>query len=174
MKPTPYTLWLTGLSASGKTTLADALAQEFTRRGVPCEVLDGDVLRQKLSADLGFSRADRSENIRRVAALCRQLNDAGKVVIAALISPYAVDRAMAREMIGAGRMVEVYMATSLAVCESRDPKGLYRRARAGTLPHFTGVSDPYEAPAQPELRFDTDGHAVADCVAGVFEWLAGG
>jgi adenylylsulfate kinase len=118
-------------------------------------VLDGDELRTGLCRDLGFSAADRSENIRRTAEVAALLNRAGVIAIAALISPMASDRARAREIIGTAAMLEVHVATPLAVCEARDPKGLYQRARQGTLPHFTGVSAPYEAPAQPQLTLDT-------------------
>ena len=167
MNTAPYTFWLTGLSAAGKTTLAEALAAALRERGTACEILDGDVIRKQLSADLGFSQADRSENIRRVAALCQQINQAGKVAIAALISPYAADRALARQTVGEANFIEIYLATSLAVCEARDPKGLYQRARAGTLSHFTGISDPYEAPEAPALRLDTGSVSVAKSVEAV-------
>lgn len=160
----PGTLWLTGLSAAGKTTLAQALAEALTTAGAPCEVLDGDAVRQALSRDLGFSRSDRSENIRRVAQRCRQINDAGGWAIAAVISPYQDDRQLARQIIGASRFFEVYLATPLAVCEARDPKGLYRRARAGEIVNFTGVSDAYEAPLNPDLQLDTSLQPLALCV----------
>jgi len=163
-KTMPYTLWLTGLSAAGKTTLANALEKALIARDVPCEVLDGDVIRQQLSRDLGFSKADRSENIRRVAARCREINERGSIAIAALISPYAADRALARQTVGDAHFVEVHMATPLAICESRDPKGLYQKARSGELLHFTGVSDPYDVPVAPELRFDTGETDTAACV----------
>ena len=171
MKDLPYTLWLTGLSAAGKTTLAHALADALTARGVTCEVLDGDVVRQQLSRDLGFSRQDRSENIRRVAQLCRQLNDTGTVAIAALISPYQLDREMARRTVGPGRFIEVYLATPLAVCEARDPKGLYKRARAGEIASFTGISDSYEVPLNPELSFDTSRQSMEGCVSATLDRL---
>jgi len=163
-KTMPCTVWLTGLSAAGKTTLANALERALTALNLPCEVLDGDVIRQQISRDLGFSKEDRSENIRRVAARCREINARGSMAIAALISPYAADRALARETVGDAHFVEVHMATPLAVCESRDPKGLYQKARSGELLHFTGVSDPYEAPDAPELRFDTGETDTAACV----------
>ncbi|SDP55131.1 adenylylsulfate kinase [Rhodoferax sp. OV413] len=158
------TLWLTGLSASGKTSLAEALAETLSADGVLCRVLDGDVVRQQLSQDLGFSRKDRRENIRRVAELCKQLNDAGTLAIAALISPYRDDRNLARHTVGPTRYIEVYLATPLTVCEARDPKGLYRRARSGAIVSFTGISDPYEAPLSPELSFDTGVRTLDDCV----------
>ncbi|SOE99408.1 adenylylsulfate kinase [Burkholderia sp. OK233] len=171
MKHPPATLWLTGLSAAGKTTLAQALADALATAGVACQILDGDVVRQQLSRDLGFTREDRSENIRRVAYRCRQLNDAGTWAIAALISPYRDDREQARQTVGKSRFFEVYMATSLAVCEARDPKGLYRRARAGEVANFTGISDPYEAPLNPHLLFDTSLQPLSDCVAATLRML---
>ncbi len=165
MKKFPCTLWLTGLSAAGKTTLAHALAEWLISNGVSCKVLDGDVVRQQVSRDLGFSREDRSENIRRVANLCRQMNDSGSLAIAALISPYRDDRQLARQTVGEERFIEVYLATPLAVCEERDPKGLYRRARNGSLTGFTGVSDPYEPPLAPDLSFNTAAQPLLECVA---------
>jgi len=171
MKYSPSTLWLTGLSAAGKTTLAQALADTLATAGVACQVLDGDVVRQQLSRDLGYTREDRSENIRRVAYRCRELNDVGTWAIAALISPYRDDRELARQTIGESRFFEVYLATPLAVCEARDPKGLYCRARAGEVANFTGVSDSYEAPLNPDLLFDTSLQPLSDCVAATLRIL---
>ncbi|MEA3126126.1 MAG: adenylylsulfate kinase [Caballeronia sp.] len=171
MKYPPATLWLTGLSAAGKTTLAHALADTLAAAGATCQILDGDVVRRELSRDLGFSREDRSENIRRVAERCRQFNEAGTWAIAALISPYRDDRERARRTVGEGRFFEVYLATPLTVCEARDPKGLYARARAGPIAHFTGVSDPYEVPSNPELWFDTSRQPLNECVAATMAWL---
>ncbi len=174
MTPSPSTLWLTGLSAAGKTTLAHALAQALTAAGAACRILDGDAVRQELSRDLGFSRADRSENIQRVADRCRQLNEAGSWAIAAVISPYREDRERARQTVGEPRFFEIHLATPLTVCERRDPKGLYRRARAGEIAHFTGISDVYEAPQHPDLRFDTGTQSVAECVAATMALLVAG
>ncbi len=153
--PLPQTIWLTGLSGAGKSTLSRLLDEALRQRGVPCSVLDGDVLRTGLCRDLGFSEDDRRENIRRVAEVARLMNAAGVTVIGALISPLVRDRAMAREIIGPARFLEVHVATPLAVCEARDPKGLYRKARAGELRGFTGIDASYEAPAAPDLRLDT-------------------
>jgi adenylylsulfate kinase len=155
MKDLPCTVWLTGLSAAGKTTLAHALADAIAVQGLTCEVLDGDVVRQTLCHDLGFSQEDRRENVRRVATRCRQLNDAGTVAIAALISPYRADRLMARDIVGARRFLEVYLSTPLAVCEARDPKGLYKKARAGEITNMTGVGDVYDIPLEADLAIDT-------------------
>lgn len=173
MHTPPATLWLTGLSAAGKTTLALALADELIASGVRCEILDGDVVRRELSQDLGFSKADRSENIRRVAKRCRELNDAGIWAIAALISPYRSDRAQARTTIGAARFFEIYLSTSLAVCEARDPKGLYRRARTGEIANFTGINDPYEAPLLPDRQLDGEALTQAACVVSIMALLHG-
>jgi len=149
------TVWFTGLSGAGKSTLSYALEKQLHALGFACFVLDGDNLRQRLNRDLGFSPADRTENIRRVAEVAALMNDAGLIVCTALISPYREDRAMARSIIGSTRFIEVHVSTSLQVCEERDPKGLYDKARAGSIPHFTGISAPYEEPQQPGLCIDT-------------------
>jgi adenylylsulfate kinase len=149
------TIWLTGLSGSGKSTLSAALDQTLFAAGRACFVIDGDNVRHGLNKNLGFVAADRSENIRRVAEVAKLMNDAGLVVITALISPFRQDREMAREIIGAENFIEVHVSTSLEVCESRDPKGLYAKARDGSLPDFTGVSSPYEAPGTPDWVVDT-------------------
>lgn len=151
----PITIWLTGLSAAGKSTLAFALERELIDRGHACYVLDGDNVRHGLNRDLGFSPEDRTENIRRIAEVARLMNDAGLIVIAAFISPYRMDRAAARKIIGQENFREVYVNTSLSVCESRDPKALYAKARAGKMAEFTGISSPYEEPEQPDLVIDT-------------------
>jgi len=161
---TARTLWLTGLSASGKTTLANAVAQRLTDRGIVCKVLDGDELRNGLCAGLGYSREDRRENIRRAAEACRLLNSVGVVVIAALISPYREDRESARQIIGLSAFREIWIAAPLSVCEDRDPKGLYRKARSGEIRGFTGVDDPYEVPIDPYLALDTHRLGVVECV----------
>ena len=147
------TVWLTGLSGSGKSTIAAALAATLTARGVLAYTLDGDNLRHGLNGDLGFSAADRAENVRRVAEVARLCADAGLVVLVPVISPYRAGRDQARAMHDASGLVflEVFVDAPLAVCESRDPKGLYRRARAGELTGLTGVDDPYEAPERPDL-----------------------
>lgn len=159
------TIWFTGLSASGKSTLALALSDALAAQGRACKIIDGDELRRGLCADLGYSRADRQENIRRAAEVCRILNTAGVTAIAALISPYREDRAMARRIVGDAAFIEVHLAAPLAICEARDPRGLYRKARTGEIPEFTGVSDPYEAPETPALRLETHRLDVTACVA---------
>jgi bifunctional enzyme CysN/CysC len=166
----PATLWLTGLSAAGKSTIAYALEQRLIAAGHACVVLDGDNLRHGLNRDLGFSPGDRAENIRRVAEVARLLNDAGLIVITAFISPYREDRARAGEIIGRERFVEVLVDAPLAECERRDPKGLYAKARAGEIAEFTGVSAPYEPPDAADLVLDT---ASADVPALVEQaWAA--
>jgi bifunctional enzyme CysN/CysC len=142
-------VWFTGLSGSGKSTLANALEVQLHRQGYRTYLLDGDNIRKGLNKDLGFSEADRVENIRRIAEVAQLMRDAGLVVLTAFISPYRQDREMARELIGSGDFIEVYVDTSLAVCEQRDVKGLYQKARAGQIPNMTGVSSPYEAPLSP-------------------------
>ncbi|ELX09450.1 adenylyl-sulfate kinase CysC [Janthinobacterium sp. HH01] len=149
------TLWLTGLSGAGKSTLACALEDRLVASGHPAYVLDGDNLRHHLNSDLGFSPADRQENIRRSAEVARLMNDAGLFVICAFISPLRQDREMARRLIGADNFIEVHVSTSRKLCEARDPKGLYKKARAGLIPEFTGITAPYEAPLAPALSLDT-------------------
>lgn len=161
----PSTIWLTGLSASGKTTLATGLEALLVAEGRSVFRLDGDVLRAGLNKDLDFSTAGRSEAIRRAAEVARLMNAAGVVVIAALISPLHADRLMARSIIGVSRFCEVYVSTPLAVCEARDPKGLYRRARAGEIKEFTGISAPYEAPSAPHCNLDTSTLSLDACLA---------
>lgn len=151
----PATLWLTGLSASGKSTLAFALEHKLISEGKAAYVLDGDNVRHGLNRDLGFSAEDRSENIRRIAEVAKLMNDAGLIVITAFISPFQADRAMARDIIGEKYFKEVYVSTPIAVCEQRDPKHLYERARKGEVADFTGITSPYEAPIEPALVIDT-------------------
>ncbi len=167
---TGRTVWLTGLSGSGKTTLAVAVKQALSERGVAAYVLDGDVIREGLNADLGFSPEDRSENIRRIGEVCALFCDAGLVVLSAFISPYAADRDRVRGLHPPGRFVEVHVATPLEVCEQRDVKGLYAKARRGEIPDFSGISAPYEAPDSPELVVDTS-RPLAECVRSVLEVL---
>jgi len=152
------TVWLTGLSASGKSTVAVEVERRLLAAGRPCYLLDGDNLRHGLNADLGFDRASREENVRRVGEVARLFADAGVVALVPVIAPYAAGRAAVRaahEAVGL-RLLEVHVATPLAVCERRDPKGLYARARAGLLPGMTGIDDPYDPPASPALRLEGD------------------
>jgi len=149
-------IWFTGLSGSGKTTLATLLEEKLSTAGFRCTLLDGDVIRRGLNKDLGFSDADRKENIRRIAEVSRLFIDAGVNVLSAFISPFEADRAMVRGIIGAGNMIEVFVDCPLEVCERRDVKGLYKKARAGQLPNFTGIGSPYERPSNPEITIATD------------------
>jgi adenylylsulfate kinase len=167
----PTTVWLTGLSAAGKSTLAFALEQRLLAIGQACHVLDGDQVRLGLSKDLGFSQADRSENIRRTAEVAKLMNDAGLIVISALISPMAADRAMAKSIIGPGKFKEIYVSTPLAICEARDPKGLYTQARAGHIADFTGVSAGYEVPLNPDLILDTTAAILGEQVEAILQLL---
>ncbi len=144
-------LWFTGLSGSGKSTVAGALEQVLHRLGVSTYLLDGDNVRHGLCRDLGFSDADRKENIRRVGEVAKLMVDAGLVVLTAFISPHRAERQMVRDLLPEGRFIEVFVDTPLAVCEARDPKGLYKKARTGQLCNFTGIDSVYESPEQPEI-----------------------
>lgn len=147
-------LWFTGLSGSGKSTVAGALEQSLHQLGVSTYLLDGDNVRHGLCRDLGFSDDDRRENIRRVGEVAKLMVDAGLVVLSAFISPHRAERQMVRDMLGEGRFIEIFVDTPLAICEARDPKGLYKKARAGELRNFTGIDAVYEAPDHPELHLD--------------------
>ena len=164
LKQRPATLWLTGLSGAGKSTIACALERRLLDIGHAAFVLDGDNVRHGLNRDLGFSPQDRAENIRRIAEVARLLNDAGLIVITAFISPYRADREMARQIIGSAEFREVHVNTPMATCEERDPKGLYKLARAGELPAFTGISAPYEPPLDPACSLDTTIQGIDACV----------
>lgn len=163
-------LWLTGLSGAGKTTLAGALERALFDRNIAAFVLDGDNIRKGLSADLGFSAGDRRENIRRIAEVARLFAEAGLVVVTAFISPYSGDRERARQ-VARGQVpaeavdfLEVYIDAPLSVCEARDPKGLYKKARDGQIAHFTGVTDPYEPPTNPDVVLHTDRDGIQACL----------
>jgi adenylyl-sulfate kinase len=165
------TAWFTGLSGSGKTTIAHAVEQGLVARGVAAVVLDGDDVRFGLNADLGFSPEDRAENIRRVGHVARLMADAGLVVLACFVSPYRADRDGVRAVHAGVPFVEVFVDTPLAVCEQRDVKGLYARARAGEIPDLSGVGSPFEPPDHPDLRLDTTALDVAACAAEVVDAL---
>lgn len=165
------TIWFTGLSGAGKSTLAAAMARLPDVFDGPLSVLDGDVLRSGLCQDLGFTEEDRTENVRRVAEVAKLLNDAGVTVLCALISPLRVDRERAAQVIGMHRFVEVFVAASLATCELRDTKGLYKRARDGVLPMFTGIGSAYEAPTSAAVVLDTSNQTVEESIAQLVKFL---
>ncbi|MFW2381516.1 MAG: adenylyl-sulfate kinase [Acidimicrobiales bacterium] len=165
-----FTVWFTGLSGSGKSTLAFAVEKALVEKGVAAYVLDGDNIRFGLNRDLGFSPEDRAENIRRIGEVCRLFSDAGVVVLTAFISPYVADRDQVRALHPDGTFVEVFVDTPLEVCEARDVKGLYEKARAGEIGQFSGISAPYEPPVNPEITVDTS-RPVQECVAEIIETL---
>ena len=167
-------LWLTGLSGSGKSTIATELERELFQLGRSVYVLDGDNIRHGLGSDLGFSPEDRTENIRRVGEVAKLFADAGVTCITAFISPYRADRELVRRIMPEGRFIEVFINAPLAVCEQRDPKGLYAKARAHKIQEFTGISAPYEAPERPEIELHTDQLSVADSVARILEYIRAG
>lgn len=160
------TIWFTGLSGSGKSTLAFAVEEALINRKAMAYVLDGDNVRFGLNRDLGFSPDDRAENVRRIGEVCRLFQDSGMIVLTAFISPYQADRDQVRALHPDGRFIEVFVDTPLEICEQRDVKGLYKKARAGEIPEFSGISAPYEAPERPELRIDTS-QPLDVCVAKV-------
>ena len=165
----PCIVWMTGLSGAGKSTLANAIEGELFRMERHSYLLDGDNVRHGLNKGLGFSDVDRVENIRRVGEVSKLFVDAGLIVITAFISPFRADRDLVRKLMAPGEFIEVYVKAPLQVCESRDPKGLYKKARAGQIPNFTGIDSPYEAPENPELTIDTsalDIHQGTDACLG--------
>jgi len=165
------TIWMTGLPASGKSTLAVALEKALWDRGVHAFVLDGDNVRHGLNKDLGFSPEDRNENIRRIGEVAKLFTTAGVINITAFISPYRADRDQARKLMTDGEFLEVFVDCTLEECERRDPKGHYKKARAGEIREFTGVSAPYEPPLQPEIVVHTDRENESDCVRAILNYL---
>ena len=165
-----FTIWMSGLSGAGKSTIANALEKRLYAMGKKTMLLDGDNVRMGLNSNLGFSDEDRVENIRRIAEVAKLMNDAGLIVITAFISPYRQDRRRAKQIIGEG-FREVYVSTSIAECEKRDVKGLYRAAREGKISHFTGISSPYEVPEHPDIAVDTTEMDVKACVDHILERL---
>ncbi|MFA9455740.1 adenylyl-sulfate kinase [Halalkalibacter sp. APA_J-10(15)] len=164
-------LWFTGLSGAGKSTLANALEQQLFRQGKASYILDGDNVRHGLNKGLGFSDEDRKENIRRIGEVAKLFVDAGTVVCTAFISPFKEDRDRVRELVEEGEFIEVYVRCSLEACEQRDPKGLYKKARAGEIPSFTGISSPYEEPESPELIIDSDQLSVEESIETIITYL---
>ena len=165
------TIWLTGLSASGKTTIAQALEDTLNQWGLHTIILDGDNIRGGLNKNLGFSPEDRTENIRRIGEVAKLFREAGIINIVAFISPYTEDRKTARDLSSGDDFIEVFVDCSLEVCEQRDPKGMYKRARTGELKEFTGISAPYESPEKPEIHLHTDKMSIEESVAEILSEL---
>ncbi|MCR8847349.1 adenylyl-sulfate kinase [Rossellomorea sp. SC111] len=159
-----FILWFTGLSASGKSTVANAVAASLFQQGKQVYVLDGDNIRHGLNNDLGFNEDDRKENIRRIGEVSKLFVDSGQIVLTAFISPYREDRNLVRELVRPKEFLEVFVHCSLEECEKRDPKGLYKKARNQEITQFTGISAPYEEPENPEIVLDTEKHSIKECV----------
>ena len=164
-------LWFTGLSGSGKSTLANAVNVALHKNGYSTYVLDGDNIRHGLCKDLGFSDVDREENIRRIGEVSKLFLDAGIIVLTAFVSPFRIDRDNARALVGENDFIEIYCSANLNICEIRDTKGLYAKARKGDIQDFTGISSPYEEPLSPELKIDTGNIAIDECVDMVINFL---
>lgn len=167
----PCVIWLTGLSGSGKSTIAGVLEEQLFKRHLPTYLLDGDNVRHGLNSDLGFSDTDREENIRRIGELAALFVDAGLITLSAFISPFRADRALGRSRVAEGEFIEVFIDTPLSECEKRDPKGLYQKARAGEIPHFTGISSPYEAPKKPEIHIRTQSLDPLQAAEAIIDYL---
>ena len=167
----PCILWFTGLSGSGKSTIANAVEAKLYEKGKHTYLLDGDNIRHGLNRGLGFSNEDRIENIRRIGEVAKLFVDAGMIVLTAFISPFRSDRNRVRELVKAGEFIEVFVDTPLEVCEARDPKGLYQKARAGEIPDFTGIDSPYEAPKNPEIHLVNEGITVEAAADRVIDYL---
>ena len=164
-------LWYTGLSGSGKSTIANAVDALLFQRECHSYLLDGDNVRHGLNGDLGFSNEDRIENIRRISEVAQLFVDAGLIVSTAFISPFAADREIAAKKLGAGEFIEVFIDTPIAICEQRDPKGLYKKARAGEIKDFTGIDSTYEAPENPAIHIDTSDKSIEQCAQQVVDYL---
>lgn len=164
-------LWFTGLSGAGKSTLAHAVEAKLHQQSCRTFVLDGDNIRHGLSKDLGFEDADRKENIRRIAEVAKLMLEAGNITLTAFISPFRLERQLARNTVSDGDFIEIYCKCDLTVCEQRDVKGLYRKARLGEISHFTGITSPYEPPKNPEIVVDTHRMSIDDCLACIFNYL---
>ena len=166
-----YLLWFTGLSGSGKSTLANLVEIELHKKGVSTYILDGDNIRQGINKDLGFSPHDRTENIRRIAEISKLMLHAGVVTLAAFVSPYLKDREAVKQLVGIDNVIEIYVNTSLAACENRDIKGLYKKARAGEIKNMTGVSAPYQPPIHPDIEVVTDGQTTQQSLVAIMQFL---
>lgn len=167
----PCVIWFTGLSGAGKSTLANALERVLFERGHHCYLLDGDNVRHGLNGDLGFTDEDRVENIRRIGEAAKLFVDSGLIVMTAFISPFRVERQLARDLVESDEFIEVHMATSLQVCEERDPKGLYKKARAGEIPNFTGIDSAYEVPEKAEVTVDAGSYDLQACTEQLVDYL---
>lgn len=168
----PAIIWLWGLSGSGKSTIANALEKILYKKGKRTYIIDGDNTRLGLNQGLGFSSADRLENVRRIAEVAKLMADAGLIVIVSLITPHKEQRAIIREILKKERLLDVYVKCDLAICEQRDPKGLYKKARAGEIEHFTGVSDKFDPPCFEQFEVDSGNSSVAECVINIAEKLS--
>ncbi len=167
-----FVLWFTGLSGSGKSTVANALAQKLFELDIRNYVLDGDNIRHGLNKDLGFSDIDRTENIRRIGEVSKLFVDSGQVVLTAFISPFLADRQLVRNLLEEDEFIEIYVKCPIEECENRDPKGLYDKSRKGLIPDFTGIHSPYEEPLQPEIVVDTNESSVEECVEQIVNYLS--
>ncbi len=170
-KQKPCVLWFTGLSASGKSTIANALEKKLFHYGYKTYLLDGDNIRHGLNKDLGFSDADRVENIRRIGEVVKLFVDSGIIVLSAFISPFRSDRQIVRSLLEYDEFIEVFVNTPIEICESRDPKGLYKKARKGIIKDFTGIDSPYEEPNNPEIELITDTNSVESCTEKIIQYL---
>jgi len=166
-----YLLWFTGLSGSGKSTLANLVEIELYKKGLSTYILDGDNVRQGINKDLSFAPKHRSENIRRIAEISNLMLDAGVITLAAFVSPYKKDREVVKQIVGPDKFIEIYVKTTLEACESRDVKGLYKKARAGEIKNMTGISAPYQVPTHPDLEVVTDGQTIQESVAVIMQFL---
>lgn len=164
-------LWFTGLSGSGKSTLANAVNQALFQTGLRSYVLDGDNIRHGLNSDLGFDAGDRKENIRRIGEVAKLFVDSGQIVLSAFISPFQEDRKLVRDMFEAEEFIEIFLKCPIQVCENRDPKGLYKKARKGDIPEFTGISSPYEMPSRSEIVIETDNMTIEESVEKIIAYL---
>lgn len=171
LKQKPCVIWFTGLSGSGKSTISNAVEVELFKREIKTYLLDGDNIRHGLNKDLGFSEIDRIENIRRIGEVSKLFVDSGLIVLTAFISPFKSDRQIARSLVQYDEFIEVFVDTPLDVCESRDPKGLYKKAREGAIKNFTGISSPYESPEEPQIHIKTDKCSVRECTDIIINYL---
>ena len=171
MNQKPFVIWLTGLSGSGKSTIAVSLEKKLHEKGFKSFLLDGDNIRTGLNKDLGFSESDRKENIRRIGEVCKLMHDAGLIVIASFISPFKSERDFVRSLLPANNYAEVFVNASLESCEARDVKGLYKKARKGLISEFTGIDSPYESPLHPDLTLNTDKESEDESLIKILEFI---